>query len=39
VYDALVGAVAAEHRLPLATGDRRALAVYRTLDVEVESPA
>ncbi|HVF79606.1 MAG TPA: type II toxin-antitoxin system VapC family toxin, partial [Solirubrobacteraceae bacterium] len=25
VYDALVGAVAAEHRLPLATRDRRAL--------------
>ena len=36
VYDALVGATAKEHRLPLATRDRRALAVYRALDVDVE---
>jgi predicted nucleic acid-binding protein len=36
VYDALVGATANEHRLPLATRDRRALEVYRALDVDVE---
>ena len=36
VYDALVAATAAEHGLRLATRDRRALEVYRTLDVEVE---
>jgi predicted nucleic acid-binding protein len=36
VYDALVGATANEHRLPLATRDRRALDVYRALEVEVE---
>jgi predicted nucleic acid-binding protein len=36
VYDALVGAVANEHRLTLATRDRRAMEVYRTLDVDVE---
>ena len=36
VYDALIGAVAAAHRLPLATRDRRAVEVYRTLDVELE---
>jgi predicted nucleic acid-binding protein len=36
VYDALIGAVAAAHRLPLATRDRRAVDVYRTLDVELE---
>jgi predicted nucleic acid-binding protein len=36
VYDALVGAVAAEHGLPLASRDRRALEIYRVLDVEVE---
>jgi predicted nucleic acid-binding protein len=36
VYDALVGAAADEHRLPLATRDRRALEIYRALDVEVE---
>lgn len=35
VYDALIGAVAQEHGLPLATRDRRALDVYRALDVEV----
>jgi len=36
VYDALVGAVAVEHRLPLASRDRRALGTYRALEVEVE---
>lgn len=36
VYDALVGAAASEHRVPLATRDRRALETYRKLDVEVE---
>ncbi|CAN5276305.1 type II toxin-antitoxin system VapC family toxin [soil metagenome] len=36
IYDALVGAVAAEHRLPLVTRDRRALETYRMLGVEVE---
>ncbi len=36
VYDALVGAVANEHGLPLATRDRRALETYRALDVRVE---
>lgn len=35
VYDALVGAAAAEHAVPLATRDRRALRVYNALDVEV----
>ena len=36
VYDALVGAVAVEHRLVLATRDRRALDTYRALDVRLE---
>jgi predicted nucleic acid-binding protein len=36
VYDGLVGAVAAEHGLPLVTMDRRALEIYRVLGVEVE---
>jgi predicted nucleic acid-binding protein len=36
VYDALVGATAAEHDLVLATRDRRALDTYRRLDVAVE---
>jgi len=36
VYDALVGAAAAEHGLALATRDRRALDTYRALDVQVE---
>lgn len=36
VYDALVGAVAVEHDLPLATRDRRALDTYGLLGVEVE---
>lgn len=35
VYDALVGATAVEHGLPLATLDRRALATYRALGVEL----
>ena len=33
VYDALVGAAAREHRVPLATRDRRAADVYRALQV------
>ena len=36
VYDALVGAAAAEHGLTLVTRDRRALPTYRALDVDVE---
>lgn len=36
VYDALVGATASAHGIPLATRDRRALDVYRALDVRVE---
>jgi predicted nucleic acid-binding protein len=36
VYDALVGAVAAEHGSVLATRDRRAADVYRALDVSLE---
>jgi predicted nucleic acid-binding protein len=36
VYDALVGATAAEHGLALATRDRRALDTYRILDVRIE---
>lgn len=36
VYDALVAATAAEHRLALATRDRRARDVYRALGVDVE---
>ncbi|MGI5126739.1 type II toxin-antitoxin system VapC family toxin [Pseudonocardia sp. CA-107938] len=35
VYDALVGATAVEHALPLVTRDRRALGTYRALDVDV----
>ena len=35
VFDALVGAVAVEHRLPLVTRDRRALETYRALGVQV----
>ena len=35
IYDALVGAVAAEHDCTLATRDRRALDTYRALDVRV----
>jgi predicted nucleic acid-binding protein len=36
VYDALVGAAAAEHGIVLATRDRRAMETYRALDVDVE---
>lgn len=36
VFDALVGAAAAEHDLPLATRDRRALEVYRVLKVDAQ---
>jgi len=36
VYDALVGAVAREHGLTLVTRDKRALDIYRALDVTVE---
>jgi len=36
VYDALVGATAVEHQLPLITRDRRALAVYAVLGVDLE---
>ena len=36
VYDALVGEVAREHGIGLATRDRRALETYRALDVRVE---
>lgn len=36
VYDALVGATAVEHGLPLVSRDRRALDTYRELGVEVE---
>jgi predicted nucleic acid-binding protein len=36
VYDALVGAAANEHRIALGTRDRRALEVYRALEVEAE---
>lgn len=36
VYDALVGAAAAAHGLPLVTRDARALDVYRALGVELD---
>jgi predicted nucleic acid-binding protein len=36
VYDALVGAVAREHRIPLGTRDRRAAHTYQALELEVE---
>jgi predicted nucleic acid-binding protein len=36
VYDALVGAAAAEHGIMLATRDRRAAATYRALDIAFE---
>jgi predicted nucleic acid-binding protein len=36
VYDALVGATAVEHGLPLVTRDARALDTYSALDVELE---
>lgn len=35
VYDALVGATAVEHGVPLVTRDRRALGTYRALDVDL----
>lgn len=35
VYDALVGATAAEHGLPLVTRDHRALRTYRALGIDV----
>jgi predicted nucleic acid-binding protein len=35
VYDALVGATAAAHSVPLVTRDRRALGTYRALAVDV----
>ena len=36
VYDALVAATAAHHRLPLVSRDRRAADTYRAFNVEVE---
>ena len=36
VYDALVGAAAVAHELTLVTRDKRALDIYRALDVSVE---
>jgi predicted nucleic acid-binding protein len=36
VYEALVGATAVAHQLPLATRDRKALETYRALGVAVE---
>lgn len=36
VYDALVGATAVEHEVPLVTADRRALDTYRRLGVNFE---
>jgi predicted nucleic acid-binding protein len=36
VYDALVGAVAAHHRLILLTRDRRAIDTYRAIDAPYE---
>ncbi len=36
VYDALVGAAAAEHGLPLVTNDLRALGTYRQVGVDIE---
>lgn len=35
VYDAVVGATAVEHGLPLATRDRRAMRTYQALEVDV----
>ncbi len=35
VYDALVGAAAVEHGVPLVSRDRRALGTYRALDVQL----
>lgn len=36
VYDALVGAAAREHRLPLVSADARARPVYESLGVDLE---
>lgn len=36
VYDALVGAAARQHQLPLTSGDARARAVYEALGVELD---
>jgi predicted nucleic acid-binding protein len=36
VYDALVGAAAAEHAITLATRDRRAAETYRALEIDFE---
>ena len=36
IYDALVGATAAEHGITLATRDLRALGTYRALEVDVD---
>lgn len=36
VYDGLVGAVARQHGMVLATRDRRAVATYRALQVDLE---
>jgi predicted nucleic acid-binding protein len=36
VYDALIGAVSAHHRLPLLTRDARAVGTYRLLDAPYE---
>jgi len=36
VYDALVGAAAVAHGLPLASRDRRAADIYRLLSVNLE---
>ena len=35
VYDALVGATALAHQVPLVTRDRRAMGAYRSLNVDV----
>lgn len=36
VYDALVGAAAKEHGIPLGTRDRRAAQIYRALELDIE---
>jgi predicted nucleic acid-binding protein len=36
VYDALIGAAARQHRLPLVSADARARPVYEALGVEIE---
>jgi toxin FitB len=36
VYDALVGALAPQHGIVLATRDRRAIETYRALGEEIE---